>query len=273
MWAPLLRETARIQMFHGVGGKYGFDAPDRSMREWHRLFFVNERRLRNFIARGAIDADSPAIRLVGMPKVDCLVDGTFQRDHVLRALGLDPAAADRALRADLVAGLVAERDRRRAARGARADAGQRDREAARSLARPARALFGRRRLGGAAAAAARAGQGALAPGHDISPYLVAADLMITDHSSAGFEFLLRDRPLVRIHRPELIELANIHPDYVALLASVSRSVDDLPADARPPSSGRWPIPPTRAPTAGASPPTSSIGRAARRRAPCMSSTT
>ena len=46
------------------------------MREWHRLFFVNERRLRNFIAGGAIDADSPAIRLVGMPKVDCLVDGT-----------------------------------------------------------------------------------------------------------------------------------------------------------------------------------------------------
>ena len=53
--------------------------------------------------------------------------------------------------------------------------------------------------------------------------------MVTDHSSAGFEYLLRDRPLVRIHRPQLIELANIHPDYVALLASVSRSVDDLPA--------------------------------------------
>ena len=28
--------------------------------------------------------------------------------------------------------------------------------------------------------------------------------MITDHSSAGFEFLLRDRPLVRIRRPELL---------------------------------------------------------------------
>jgi hypothetical protein len=72
------------------------------------------------------------------------------------------------------------------------------------------------------------GRGALAPGHDISPYLVAADLMVTDHSSAGFEFLLRDRPLVRIHRPQLIELASIHRDYVALLATVSRSVDDLP---------------------------------------------
>jgi len=68
-------------------------------------------------------------------------------------------------------------------------------------------------------------RGVLAPGHDISPYLVAADAMITDHSSAGFEYLLRDRPIVRIHRPELIRAANIHGDYVDLLASVSRSVD------------------------------------------------
>ena len=86
------------------------------------------------------------------------------------------------------------------------------------------------------------GRGVLAPGHDISPYLVAADLMITDHSSAGFEFLLRDRPLVRIHRPQLIELANIHPDYVALLASVSR-LGRRPAGRRSPrSSGLSPIP-------------------------------
>ena len=33
MWATLPRGTCRIQMFHGVGGKYGFDAPDKSMRE------------------------------------------------------------------------------------------------------------------------------------------------------------------------------------------------------------------------------------------------
>jgi hypothetical protein len=69
--------------------------------------------------------------------------------------------------------------------------------------------------------------GVIAPGHDISPYLAASDLMVTDHSSAGFEFLLRDRPLVRIHCPRLIAEANIHPDYVALLASVSESSDSL----------------------------------------------
>jgi hypothetical protein len=228
MWATLLRDTARIQIFHGVGGKYGFDAPDRSMREWRRLFFVNERRLRNFVARGAVDAGSPAIRLVGMPKADCLVDGTFRRDHVLQALGLDPskrtvlyaptwspASSLNAMGVDLLAAL-----------------GRMPVNVIMKLHDRSRDL--RPRYSGGVDWAAKLqpllvpGRGALAPGPDISPYLVAADLMVTDHSSAGFEFLLRDRPLVRIHRPQLIELASIHRDYVALLATVSRSVDDLP---------------------------------------------
>ncbi len=72
----------------------------------------------------------------------------------------------------------------------------------------------------------RAGRAAIAPGHDISPFLVAADVMVTDHSSAGFEYLLLDRPIVRIHRPQLLTAALVHPDYADLLASVSESVDE-----------------------------------------------
>ena len=224
MWAWLPRGTTRVQVFHGVGGKYGFDAPDRSMREWHRLFFVNERRLRNFIAAGAIDPDSPAIRLIGMPKTDCLVDGSIDRARVLASLGLDasrptvlyaptwsPASSLNALGVALVGALMQMpvnvimklHDRSRDLRE-RYSGGVDWVARLRPLLRP--------------------GRGALASGHDISPYLVAADVMITDHSSAGFEFLLRDRPIVRIHRPALIELANIHRDYVELLASVSESV-------------------------------------------------
>src|SRR4029453_18682674 len=87
-WTPLPRGTCRIQTFHGVSGKYGFDAPTQSLRAWHRLFFINRRRLRNCIAAGALAADSPAIRLIGMPKVDCLVDGSLDRDAALRSLDL-----------------------------------------------------------------------------------------------------------------------------------------------------------------------------------------
>lgn len=227
MWASLPRGTCRIQVFHGVGGKYGFDVPDTSMRDWDRLFFPNRRRLRNFIAAGAIAPDSPAIRLVGMPKTDCLVDGTFQRGQVLRSLGLDPAlpavlyaptwspaSSLNAMGVELVTALldtpvnviVKLHDRSR-------DLRQRYSGGVDWVARLAPLM--------------KPGRAVIAPGHDISPYLVAGDLMITDHSSAGFEYLLLDRPIVRIHRPALIDLANIHKDYVALLASVSETVEQV----------------------------------------------
>jgi hypothetical protein len=228
MWQPLPRGSCRIQVFHGVGGKYGFDAPTTSMRVWDRIFFVNERRLRNFVKAGAIDADSPAIRLVGLPKADAMVNGTWTRDAVLESLHLDPvrptvlyaptwspASSLNAMGETLVARLldtdvnviVKLHDRSRDLRTMYS--GGED-----WVARLEPIVRGRR--------------GVIAPGHDISPYLVASDLMITDHSSAGFEFLLRDRPIVRIHRPDLIRDANIHADYVELLASVSESVNTVP---------------------------------------------
>jgi CDP-glycerol glycerophosphotransferase (TagB/SpsB family) len=225
MWATLLRETCRIQTFHGVGGKYGFDAPTTSMRAWDRLFFVNRRRLANFIKAGAIDADSPAIRLIGYPKADCLVDGSLDPRRVLGGLGLDaarptvlyaptwsPASSLNAMGEDVVRGLLSL--------GTNLIVKLHD-----------RSLDLRQQYSGGVDWAARLrpllveGRAVLASGHDISPYLVAADVMITDHSSAGFEYLLRDRPLVRIHRPALLTLANVHPDYAALLASVADSVD------------------------------------------------
>jgi hypothetical protein len=227
MWQPLPRGTRRVQVFHGVGGKYGFDAPTTSMRVWDRIFFVNERRLRNFIKAGAIDADSPAIRLIGYPKADALANGRWSRDAELLALGLDPAlptvlyaptwspdSSLNALGVELIQRILAMdvnlivklHDRSR-------DPGVMYSGGVDWVARLTPVLAGRR--------------GALATGHDISPYLAAADLMVTDHSSAGFEYLLLDRPLVRIDRPTLIRNANIHEDYVTLLASVSESVEDV----------------------------------------------
>jgi hypothetical protein len=214
MWATLLRETCRIQVFHGVGGKYGFDAPPDSQRAWDRLFFVNRRRLQNFIRHGAIDADSPAIRLIGYPKADCLVDLglDLSRPTVLYAPTWSPASSLNAMGEDVIRGLlslgvnviVKLHDRSR-------DVRERYSGGVDWVTRLQPLL--------------RAGRAVHAPAHDISPYLVAADVMVTDHSSAGFEFLLLDRPIVRINRPALLKLANVHPDYAALLASVSDTVE------------------------------------------------
>jgi hypothetical protein len=229
MWAALPRGTSRIQMFHGVGGKYGFDAPTRSMREWDRLFFVNERRLQNFVAAGAIDPDSPAIRLIGMPKVDCLVDGSVRRDDVLRDFGLDPtrptvlyaptwspASSLNRIGVDVVRCLLdrpvniivklhdRSRDLRPQYSGGIDWVGR-----LQPLLAPPKAIL-----------ALRA---------NITPCLAAADVLITDHSSCGFEYMLLDRPLVRIDVPELLTQANVHPEYVAMLASASITARDAAA--------------------------------------------
>ena len=228
MWQPLPRGTCRIQVFHGVGGKYGFDAPDTSMRAWDRIFFVNERRLCNFIRAGSIEADSPAIRLVGLPKVDAIVNGAWTRDGVLESLGLDPARATvlyaptwspasslNRLGVELVRALLAT--------GVNVIVKLHDRSCDR------RAFYSGGVDWSAVMEPVLTGtRGVLAHGSDVSPYLVGSDVMITDHSSAGFEYLLRDRPIVRIHCQDLIRVANIHPDYVGLLASVAESVDGVP---------------------------------------------
>jgi len=181
----------------------------------------------NFRRVGAIDADSPAARLVGYPKLDCLVDGSIHRDDVLNQIGIDPSqptvlyaptwspySSLNVLGEDLVKALVnagyavivklhdRSRDRLHTHSG--------------GIDWPA-----------VLEPILRAGGGWLADGSDACPYLAAADILITDHSSVGFEYLLLDRPLIRISIPELIAKTDINPDYVDLLKEASVTVRDV----------------------------------------------
>jgi CDP-glycerol glycerophosphotransferase (TagB/SpsB family) len=225
-WLTLPRGAPRVQMFHGVAGKFSdvYDAPATSMRQWDRLFFVNARRLRNFVASGAVDASSPAIRLVGMPKADCLVNGSLRRDDILASMQLDP------LRPTVLFAptwtphsslnlLGEELLRRLAALPVNAIVKLHD-----------RSLHPEYEYSGGVDWLRRLtpwlvrGRVVMATAADISPCLVAADVMISDHSSAGFEYLLRDRPLVRVHVPELIRRSRIAPEYVELMTEAAESV-------------------------------------------------
>jgi len=226
LWLKLPRGTRRIQMFHGVAGKYAhiYDTPDRSMRAWDRIFFINERRLRNFIAARAIDRGSRSARLVGYPKLDCLVDGTWQRDRVLASLGIDPkrttvlyaptwspysslnTMGEELVRLLCAAGLtviVKLHDR------------SRDSEYHHS---------GGVDWGSRFSNLLTEHGGVLADSSDATPYLAAADVLVTDHSSVGFEYLLLDRPVIRIEMPELIRATNVGREYVSLLSEAAFSV-------------------------------------------------
>jgi hypothetical protein len=228
MWATLPRGTCRIQMFHGVAGKWSqvYDRPASSMRHWDRLFFINRRRLQNYISSGAIDRDSPAVRLVGMPKSDCLVDGSLRRDVVLEVNGIDPAGTTvlyaptwtrfsslNAMGEDLVGGLS-------------------DRGYTVLVKLHENSLDRAFESSGGVDWVARLqpilerGNGRFIRSGDASPWLVAADVLITDHSSIGFEYLLLDRPLIRIAMPELIKRADIATEYVDLITTASTTVEN-----------------------------------------------
>ena len=71
---------------------------------------------------------------------------------------------------------------------------------------------------------------------DASPLLAASDLMVTDHSTIGFEFCLLDRPLIVFDAPELIETARINPERVRELRSArARRRERRPSFATPPA--------------------------------------
>jgi hypothetical protein len=228
-WATLPRGTRRVQMFHGVAGKWSsvYERPERPMGAWHRFFFINRRRMQSYITCGAIESGSSAIRLIGMPKADCLVDGSLTRDGVLAAHGMDPArmtvmyaptwtrfSSLNVMGEAVVAGLV--------------------RAGYRVLVKlhensldPAVVNSGGVDWVGRLTPILAKGDGHLLRSSDATRWLVAADVLITDHSSIGFEYLLLDRPLVRISVPELISGADIAREYVDLVATASTSVEHV----------------------------------------------
>lgn len=229
LWLTLPRGTRRIQTFHGVAGKYRgiYDSPSQSMRAWDRLYFINKRRLQHFIDTNAIDADSSAARLVGMPKLDCLVDGTLNRDEVLISLAIDPSRrtvmyAPTWSPYSSLPGLGEELVKRLSEAGYAVIVKLHDRSREKEYVHSGGLDWGAR-----LEPVLRRTGGVLATGADSSKYLPAADVLITDHSSVGFEYLLLDRPVVRIESPELIKRTDIEPIYVDLLSKASTTVRNV----------------------------------------------
>jgi CDP-glycerol glycerophosphotransferase (TagB/SpsB family) len=169
---------------------------------------------------------------VGYPKVDCLVDGSLDRRAIQAQLGLDPSrptvlyaptwsphSSLNAMGDDIIRGLVQT--------GSNVIVKLHDR----SYDAAARASGGVDWRSHLKRTCAESGVH-LAEDPDVSPYLMVADALVTDHSSVGFEFMLLDRPIVVVDCPELIEKARVNPDKVTMLRSVAEVVeraDQVPA--------------------------------------------
>lgn len=225
----LRRRTRRIHLFHGVAGKHMLDAPVDFAPEiatFACLMFPNEDRLRRYVDAGLVAADGPVAALVGYPKADALVDGSLDRRAICAELRLDPErptvmyAPTWSPHSSLhsVGEAIIER---LSVEGYQVLVKLHDRSYDK-LPRGSGGVDWAQRL-------------ARYNGHplvrvarhaDATPLLYASDVLVTDHSSIGFEFLLLDRPLIVVDCPELVAHSHINLEKVAKLRQAADVVED-----------------------------------------------
>jgi hypothetical protein len=245
----LRRCGARINFFHGVAGKYDLDNPVGLPLEFHRydrVGFVNADRLRRYLD-AQIVTPAQAV-LVGYPKLDRLASGQCDGEAARASLGFSatrptalyaptysPASSLQCAGESIVMAL--------ARCGFNVIVKLHDRSFDPNP-RYSGGVDWRDRFG----AIARRAPVRLVETADSSPWLAAADLMVTDHSSVGFEYLVLDRPLIVYDVPELIEAARISTEKVRLLCSVATVVstpDELERTATPALQDRARLSPVR----------------------------
>ena len=229
--ARLRRCSHRINFFHGVAGKYDLDRPSglpMGFEYYDRVAFINRDRMQRYLESGIVTAAQAV--LLGYPKLDRLANGRWDGRRIRAEAGLlddRPTAlyaptystasslhiAGEAIVSRLAASglnvIVKLHDRSLDA-DPRYNGGIDWRARMRALEQPGRVRF--------------------VEGPDASPWLAAADVMITDHSSVGFEYFVLDRPLVVFDAPDLAREARINPEKIALLrsaAAVVETVEDL----------------------------------------------
>jgi hypothetical protein len=227
-WDPIVlrRCRHRANFFHGMAGKYDLDAPGHlpiGFEIYDRVAFINTDRMRRYLDHGIVTRNAAV--LVGFPKVDALVNGRYDAAAVHANLQLEmhrrtaiyaptwsPASSLNIAGEDIVKSLVEAgfnvivklHDRSLDATQAKFSGGVDWRDRFRRIHIPGRIAF--------------------VETADSSPLLAASDVMVTDHSSIGFEFLLLDRPVVIFDAPDLARLARINPEKIALLRSAARVV-------------------------------------------------
>jgi glycosyltransferase involved in cell wall biosynthesis len=226
----LHRCASRLHIFHGVAGKYDIDAPVHlapDIAAFDALLFPNRDRLDRYTAAGLVSG--AAALLVGFPKIDCLVDGSLDAGAIKAALGFrhdwptvlyaptwSPESSLHVMGEAVIRTLV----------DARFNVLVKLHDRSYDLTRRASAgIDWMARL----SVLANDERVRIVRDPYASRYLVAADALVTDHSSIGFEYALLDRPIVVIDTPTLLERARINPDKVRMLRSAAEVITS-PAD-------------------------------------------
>jgi CDP-glycerol glycerophosphotransferase (TagB/SpsB family) len=198
------------------------------LERYTRIGFPNRGRLRNYVTMGVVSPEQAA--LVGFPKLDALLADARDPKSARAALGLEPErptaiyaptfspcsslqeSGELIVETLLAAGynVIVKLHDRSLDPDPRYSGGVDWRGRFHGLADPERLLF--------------------AEYPDSNPYLRASDIMVTDHSTIGFEFCALDRPVIVYDAPQLLRAARINPAKWRLLrgaATVARDPREL----------------------------------------------
>ncbi|MGH9863690.1 MAG: CDP-glycerol glycerophosphotransferase family protein [Candidatus Acidiferrales bacterium] len=195
--APRARQ--RVQIFHGVAITNCFLKP--KINDYDCFFMSGPYMVRRFVEKGILREDDPRIEMIGMPKLDRLVDGSLDPAALKAQLELDPA---------LPVVLYAPSGTHSSIKsnGLEAIRRLRDRRVNLLVKLHDKSRDFRRNLGDwlDRVKQLQGGQVRIIEDFDIVPYLAIADVLISDFSSAANEFLLRDRPIILIETAEKYEI-------------------------------------------------------------------
>lgn len=234
---PPLRRCARsANFFHGVAGNSNLDDPSElqaGFSSFDRVGFINAERMGTYLKRGLVSPQAAV--LVGFPKADRLALGAYDVLEIRRRLGFDgdrkvalyapgwsPAGSLHAAGERIIASLR--------------DAGFDVIVKLHSMSfHPAAKYSGGIDWRARMDALQEPGRVVHVTDSDCSPFLAASDVLVTDHSTVGFEYCLLDRPIVLFDVPDLVRAARINPEQVRRLRSVARlslAHEDIGAVAR-----------------------------------------
>jgi len=223
---PQLRRCSQsANFFHGVAGNSNLDDPSALQTgfDWFdRVGFINAERLDTYLKRGIVSADAAV--LVGFPKADRLTLGGYGASQIRSSLGLDsnrmtalyapgwsPASSLHVAGEPIVASLrnsgfnvIVKLHPMSFHPAAKYSGGIDWRSRMDAVQEPGRVVH--------------------VIESDSSPVMAASDVLVTDHSTVGFEYCLLDRPIVLFDVPDLVRIARVNPDQVARLRGVARLV-------------------------------------------------
>lgn len=223
-WDPagLWRCRRRVNFFHGVAGKYDLECPTGlplGLARYDRVAFPNAGRMQRYVAAALVAPERAA--LVGFPKLDALVNNLVPSHSKASALGLDatvptaiyaptfsPQSSLQLHGEDIVRALLDK--------GLNVIVKLHDR----SLD-PDPAYSGGKDWRSRFAVFAGTGRFLFASDGDSTEYLLASDVMVTDHSTIGFEFCALDRPLIVFDVPDLLVAARVDQAKARLLRNAA----------------------------------------------------